>query len=71
MHTHSKNHSILEVGERLVALVTMVLSRVGHLCHLLIAVWIGAGFVEAVFRFDKRNGCLAAEVVWLVSMTKI
>ena len=55
----------------MVALVTVVLSCVGILGHLLVAVRIGAGFVETVVRFNKRDGCLATEVVWLVSMTKV
>lgn len=36
--THSKDQSILEVGKGLVALVAVVLSSVGVLCHLLVTV---------------------------------
>ena len=71
IQSHSKDQSILEVGEGLVALVTVVLSRVGVLCHLLVTVSIRASFVETVLRLHKRYGCLATEVVWFVSVTKI
>jgi hypothetical protein len=69
--THSEDQSILEVGKGLVALVTVVLSRVGILSHLLVTVRTGASFVETVLRLDKRYGRLATEVVWLVSVTKV
>ena len=45
--TYSNDHSILEVGEPLVALIAVVLSR-SALSDLFIAVSIGAGFVETV-----------------------
>ena len=68
--TYSKDHSILEVRKPLVTLIAVVLSSVA-LGDLLVAVSIGAGFVETVLGFDERNGSLAAEVVWLFSVTKI
>lgn len=68
--TYSKYHSILEVREPLITLITVVLSSVA-LSDLLVAVSIGAGFVETVLRLDERNGSLAAEVVRLVSVTKV
>ena len=68
--THSKDDPILEVGEALVTLLTVVVPC-SAFCHLLVALRTGAGFVEAVFRLDERDGSLRAEVVWFVSMTKI
>ena len=69
--THSKDQLILEVGKGLVAFLTVVLSTIGKLCHLLITVRVRASFVETVLRLDKRNGHFATDVVWFVSMTKI
>ena len=69
--THSKDQAILEIGKSLVALVTVIFSRVGVLCHLLVTVRIWTSFVETVLRLDKRNRRLATKVVWFVSMSKV
>ena len=46
--THREDQPILEVGEGLVALVTVIFSGVGVLCHHLITVCIRASLVETV-----------------------
>ena len=69
--THREDQPILEVGEGLVALVTVIFSGVGVLSHLLVTVCIRVSLVETVLRLNKRNGCFAAEVVRFVSMTKV
>lgn len=69
--TYREYNSVLELGKILITLFTEVFSTATALSHFLVAVWTGAGLVEAALLTGKGHSALAVEIVWLLIMAQI
>ena len=67
-HTYRENHSVLEVWEVLVALLTEELRPIAALGDFLVAVLAGAGLVQTAFLLGKGDVGLDVEVVRLLAV---